>query len=314
MRNRNMYSEMETAWFGLNEPEISEVSSDVVVFGIPFDGSEGSRGAAAETPDLLRRNTMEASPCTEDLDFFDQLKVYDGGDFRGTDRETIYKEVEDYVASIVDMRKKFTMIGGDHSVSIPVMKGIDREISGSLGIINMGAYLDLRDDEDGDNLSSSTVMSRVLELESVAGPENIYNIGIRALNRQEFDKVKAGKFNVKTAKDCFASGAEAVAMDCVSKMKDFDRVYLTFNIDVLDPGYAAGTGMPQLGGLTPRMVFDMLSILFSRLNIIGFDMVEIAPALDDSLTAMYAGRRLVKQMWAHWASKLGKLEKLNDKE
>ena len=87
MRNRNMYSEMESTWFGLNEPEISEVSSDVVVFGIPFDGSESGRGAAAETPDLLRRNTMEASPCTEDLDFFDQLKVYDGGDFRGTDRE-----------------------------------------------------------------------------------------------------------------------------------------------------------------------------------------------------------------------------------
>lgn len=312
MRNRNQYSEMNRTWFGLNEPDSSEVASDVVVFGIPFDGSEGGRGGSADAPDLLRRNTFEASPCTEDLDIFDQLKVYDGGDFRGTDRETIYKEVEEYVSSLVEMRKRFTMVGGDHSVSIPVIRGIDSSISGSLGIIHLGAYMDLKDDENGDRLSSSTALTRALELDSVTGSENIYYIGVRSIDRYEFDKVKSGKFNIKSSKDCFLEGAEAVALDCISKMKEFDNIYLTFNIDVLDPGFAAGTGMPQMGGLTPRMTFDILSILFDRLNILGFDMVEIAPTLDDSLASMYAGRKLVKQMWAYWAAKLGKLEKLNN--
>lgn len=310
MRNRSHYSEMSETWFGLNDPEKTEAAADLVVFGIPFDGSEGSRGGSADAPDLLRRNTIEASPCTEDLEIFDQMKVYDAGDFRGTDRDVIYKEVEEYVSSIVDMRKRFTMIGGDHSVSIPVLRGVDRKISGSLGIVHLGAYLDLLDEEDGDKLGSATTLSRAMELESVEGSESIYFIGARSIDRSEFDKVKDGKYNIKTAKDCFFEGIVSIAEDCIAKMRGFDNVYVTFNIDVLDPGYAAGTGMPQLGGLTPRMTLDLMKLIFERLNIIGFDVVEIAPTLDNSLTSMYAGRKLIKQMWAHWAEKLGKLESL----
>ena len=103
-------------------------------------------------------------------------------------------------------------------------------------------------------------------------------------------------------------GIEAVADDCISKMKKFDKVYLTFDIDALDPAYAAGTGTPQFGGLTSRMAMTLMQRLFKELNIIGFDIVEIAPPLDDSLASMYAGRKLLTEGWGVWAESIGKLE------
>ncbi|MGF6377072.1 arginase family enzyme [Clostridiales Family XIII bacterium PM5-7] len=112
---------------------------------------------------------------------------------------------------------------------------------------------------------------------------------------------------VKTAYDCFHEGIEAVADDCVAKMKKFSKVYLTFDIDALDPGFAAGTGTPQFGGLSPRMCLTFLERVFKELNIIGFDIVEVAPALDPSLTSMFAARKLLTEMWGFWAEKMGKL-------
>ena len=113
---------------------------------------------------------------------------------------------------------------------------------------------------------------------------------------------------VKTAYDCFRDSIEFVAADCVAAMSKFDKVYLTFDIDALDPGYAAGTGTPQFGGLTPRMCLTLLETLFRSLNIIGFDIVEVAPALDPSLTSMFAARKLLTEMWGFWAEKMGKLK------
>jgi len=90
-------------------------------------------------------------------------------------------------------------------------------------------------------------------------------------------------------------------------MKKFNKVYLTFDIDALDPAYAAGTGTPQFGGLTSRMAMTLMQKLFKELNIIGFDIVEIAPPLDDSLASMYAGRKLLTEGWGVWAEAAGKL-------
>ena len=113
---------------------------------------------------------------------------------------------------------------------------------------------------------------------------------------------------MKTAYDCYAEGIESVAKDCIDKMSRYSKVYLTFDIDALDPAYAAGTGTPQFGGLTSRMALTLLNMLFEALPIIGFDVVEIAPPLDPSLAAMYAGRKLITEAWGNWAKQIGKLQ------
>ncbi|MGN1143441.1 MAG: arginase family protein, partial [Anaerovoracaceae bacterium] len=142
---------------------------------------------------------------------------------------------------------------------------------------------------------------------NVKSLENLYFIGIRSIEPDEFQFHKENNIQVKTAYDCYHEGIEAVAADCVEKMKKFKKVYITFDIDALDPGFAAGTGTPQFGGLTPRMALTLLEKLFTGLNIMAFDVVEIAPALDPSLAAMYAGRKIITEGWGYWADQLGKL-------
>ena len=167
--------------------------------------------------------------------------------------------------------------------------------------------MDLSYELEGDPLSHGSTEQRALEMSNITSEENLYFIGIRSIEPDEFEFSRNRNLQVKTSYDCYSEGIEAVANDCISKMKKFSRVYLTFDIDALDPGFAAGTGTPQFGGLTARMAMTLVQKLFSELNIIGFDIVEIAPPLDDSLASMYAGRKLLTEAWGIWAKEAGKL-------
>ena len=160
---------------------------------------------------------------------------------------------------------------------------------------------------EGDLLSHGSTERRALEMSNISGLENLYFIGIRSIEPDEFEFHMANDIQVKTSYDCYHEGIDAVADDCISKMSKFSKIYLTFDIDALDPAYAGGTGTPQFGGLTSRMAMTLIQRLFTELNIIGFDVVEIAPPLDDSLAAMYAGRKLITEAWGIWADREGKL-------
>ena len=304
---RNEYALRPETWFGLNKPDKNCFETDAVIFGIPYDGGVSYRGGAAEAPDLLRANTDHATPCSERLDFFSDFSVYDAGNFEGGTRDDIFKAVQAFVRELVSKGQKFTMIGGDHSVTIPVERGINEALDEPFGIIHIDAHMDLSYELEGDRLSHGSTEQRALELENVGSTDNLYFIGIRSIEPDEFEFSRTHDIQVKRAWECYHEGIEAVAEDCISKMKKFSKVYLTFDIDALDPAYAGGTGTPQFGGLTSRMALTLIQKLFSELNIIGFDVVEIAPPLDDSLAAMYAGRKLITEAWSIWADQIGKL-------
>ncbi len=304
---KDEYAMKAETWFGLNKPgkKIGEV--DAVVFGIPYDGGVSYRGGAAKAPQTLRENTDHATPCDERLDFFKEFSVVDAGDFKGEDRDKVFAEVQSFVQKLVEAGQRFTMIGGDHSVTIPVERGINEALDEPFGIIHIDAHMDLSYELEGDPLSHGSTEQRALELSNVGSTDNLYFIGIRSIEPDEFEFSRSHDIHVKTSWDCYHEGIEAVADDCIARMKKFSKVYLTFDIDALDPAYAGGTGTPQFGGLTSRMAMTLIQKLFSQLNIIGFDVVEIAPSLDDSLASMYAGRKLITEGWSIWADQMGKL-------
>jgi len=310
MKTINELAKNPEIWCGLNRPEMTEDTVDAVIFGIPFDGGVSYRGGAAEAPDLLRANTKSSTPSTERLSYYKEFNVLDVGNFTGEDRDAMFREIQEYVHGLVEKGIRFTMIGGDHSVTIPVERGIDEALSEPFGIIHVDAHMDLSYELEGDPLSHGSTEQRALELANIDSTENLYFIGIRSIEPDEFEFARGHHIQVKTAYDCFREGMEAVASDCVAKMKKFSKVYLTFDIDALDPGFAGGTGTPQFGGITPRMALTLLEKLFTELNIIGFDIVEIAPPLDDSLASMYAGRKILTEGWGYWADQIGKLERL----
>ena len=308
MNYKNDHAKSPETWFGLNKPEKDVKDVDAVIFGIPFDGGVSYRGGAAQAPDLLRANTDHATPCTERLDFYKDFEVLDAGNFEG-ERDEIFSEVQSFVEDLVRQGKRFTMVGGDHSVTIPVERGINAALDEPFGIIHIDAHMDLSEALEGDLLSHGSTERRALEMSNIGSLENLYFIGIRSIEPDEFEFHMDNDIQVKTSYDCYHEGIEAVADDCIAKMSKFNKVYLTFDIDGLDPAYAAGTGTPQFGGLTSRMAMTLMQKLFTELNIIGFDVVEIAPPLDDSLASMYAGRKLITEAWGVWADKAGKLVK-----
>ena len=310
MVTKDKYSLDPNAWCGLNRPDMPLEEADTVLFGIPFDGGASYRAGAAQAPDMLRANTLQSTPCTERLEWFDTFNVVDAGNFPLTmeDREEVFADIQKFVCGLVKAGRKITMIGGDHSVTIPVERGIDDALDEPFGIIHIDAHMDLCDALEGDKLSHGNTERRALELKNIQGFENLYFIGIRSIEPDEFELYKNNPIQVKTAFDCYAEGIESVAKDCIEKMSCYSKVYLTFDIDALDPAYAAGTGTPQFGGLTSRMAITLLNMLFDSLPIIGFDVVEIAPPLDPSLAAMYAGRKLITEAWGNWAKQIGKLQ------
>ena len=214
------------------------------------------------------------------------------------DRNLLFKAVEDTVCDLVIRNKFFTMIGGDHSTTIPVQRGINKALSEPFGIIHIDAHFDLCDTLEGDYLSHGSTERRALELSNIKGLDQLFFIGIRSIEMDEHKFLSENPVNVINAHQFNAMGVDAVIEAVKSKMSSYNKVYMTLDIDCLDPAYAGGTGTPQFGGLTSRELLNLLRGLFD-LPIIGFDVVEIAPKLDPTLTALFAGRKIITECWGH---------------
>lgn len=296
---RNSVTEDPAIWAGLNHPACSLEEADIAVFGIPYDGGVSFRSGSSEAPQALRGITYTISPTTEDFRDISPLKIKDLGDCVGKDRDEIFAEAEELAFQAVKAGKFFTMIGGDHSVTIPVHRGIDRAVEEEFGIIHIDAHFDLCDEMHGDTLSHGSTERRATELSHVGDSDHLYFLGIRSIESDELDFYRNHKINVCSAADIDHQGVPRILEQVVGHMKRYAKVYITLDIDCLDPAYAAGTGTPQFGGLTARQLLDLLKGLFDGLNIIGMDVVEVAPKLDPSLAALFAARKIVTECWAH---------------
>ena len=302
---KDQYSKDSGAWCSLNQPDLTEKDVDIVIFGIPFDEGVSYRAGASEGPMVLRKNTFSSTPYTEQFESIENLKVYDAGDFHSETRGDLFAEVTDYVSELVKNNIFFTAVGGDHSVTIPIEAGIDRALSEPFGIIHIDAHFDLCDTLCGDPLSHGSVQRRALDLSNIDGTDNLYFIGIRSIEPDEYLFKEQNKINVASSYECHKQGIQKIAEDATAKMSKYNKVYITLDIDCLDPAFAAGTGTPQFGGLYSRQLLDLLETLFDRLNIIAFDVVEVAPALDPSLTSMFAARKIITECWGYHARKVG---------
>ena len=289
----------EGLWAGLNRPQISIENTDIVVFGIPFDGGVSFRAGAKDGPRALRKITYSINPITERWESFSDLKILDLGDLQGKDREKIFKQAEEIAYQVIKAKKLLTMVGGDHSATIPTLQGIDRALEEPLGIIHLDAHFDLCDEMGGNYLSHGSTERRALELKNISDIGNIFFVGVRSVETQELPFIRDKKINILKAMDIRRQSVGKSLERIRDKMDKFSKIYLTIDIDVLDPAYAPGTGTPQFGGLNSRELLDLLYGIF-ELPIIGFDVVEVAPGLDDSKIAIFAARKIIMECWGHY--------------
>lgn len=292
-------------WAGLNNPDLETSDSDILIFGIPYDGGVSFRAGAWEAPDALRNITYTISPTTEDFESFAGLKLKDMGNVEGDSRENIFAKAESLTKDLVKNDTFFIMIGGDHSVTIPVQRGVDAALNEPFGIIHIDAHFDLCHDQDGDTLSHGSTERRALELKNLQSIQDIFFLGIRSIESDEVNFYNENPVQVASAKEISRRGVEDTLKRVKKQLAHLNKIYLTIDIDCLDPAYAAGTGTPQFGGLTSRELLDLLEGIFD-LPIIGMDIVEVAPKLDASLTSVFAARKLVTEVCGFISKKQAK--------
>lgn len=285
-------------WAGCNHPELTLEQADVAVFGVPYDGGVSFRSGAAQAPEQLRKITYTISPTTEDFRDFSPLRVKDMGDCTGS-RDEMFAQAQALAARAVRAGKFFVMIGGDHSTTIPVHRGVDQALDREFGILHFDAHFDLCQEMHGDRLSHGSTERRAVELPHVGDSDHLCFVGIRSIESDELDFFRTHQLQVVSAAEVEHRGTDAALERIVGWMRRFSKVYLTLDIDCLDPAYAPGTGTPQFGGLTARQLLDLLRGVFRELNVIGMDVVEVAPRLDPALTALFAARKIVTECWAH---------------
>ncbi len=246
--------------------------ANIVLFGIPFDGTTSFRPGTRFAMQAIRPDSygLETySPYSKrDLE---NCNIFDGGDVEVPlgNTEQVMETILNYTRQIVADGKKFLMVGGEHLVSYPTIKAMHEKYP-DLHIIHFDAHTDLRDTYNDQKLSHATVLRRAHDM---LGDGRIFQFGIRSGTEEEF--VWAETHITQEMFTC------ETLPQVIDRLKDVP-VYITIDLDVLDPSTFPGTGTPEPGGWTYRELLNALS-QFEKLNhIVAADVVELSPQYDPS--------------------------------
>lgn len=256
---------------------------DFAVMGVPFDTAASFRGGARFGPQSVREASMLLRPYNLEMDvnIFDHCSGVDYGDLDvvpGYIHETydlMVKQLKPiYEAGVVPL-----CIGGDHSITLGELRAI-KEVRGPVALIHFDSHTDTWDNYWGMKYTHGTPFRRAFEEGCLIGDRTI-QIGMRGPLYQPGD-VNDSKdlgFEVLTAGDIHRKGIEYTA-EMIQKTVGDTPVLVSFDIDFLDPAYAPGTGTPEIGGFTTWEACELIRKGLRGLNIVGFDLVEVAPSLD----------------------------------
>ena len=306
-------------WGGLADPSLP-LPSDVTILGLPYDGAACYRKGAAEAPRRLREISGSSPAISEEGYVVDPalLRVRDLGDVApgaadaGGDPEAARREyfarVEAAVADAFRMaamagRDAFMLaIGGDHSVSIPLLRGFSSGFPEGYGLVSLDAHPDLFDAYDGSALSNACPMRRALD-SSRLKPDHLLILGTRSYNQVELEFMKEKGIRFVPAREIERLGVAGAVDLAKARLAGVGNVYLTIDIDVADPSCAPGTGAPVAGGLSGRQLIDLVRGLLEGLPVRAMDLVEIAPPLDPTDATLYLALQIIFETFAVLAEK-----------
>lgn len=273
-------------------PRIDEVEqADIAVVGVPFDTGVSYRPGARFGPAALREGSRLLRPYNPGLDVspFAAAQVVDAGDIAvnpfniGEAIERVQQEVESLSAS----GTRLVTIGGDHTIALPLLRAAARK-HGPVALLHFDAHLDTWDTYFGEPYTHGTPFRRAAE-EGILDTSALCHVGTRGplYGRADLDEDKRLGFGIVTSGDVLRRGVQ----ETIDSLRDRigDRpLYVSVDVDVLDPAHAPGTGTPEAGGMTSRELLEILRGL-RGCNLVGGDVVELAPAYDHAeITAIAA--------------------------
>lgn len=295
-------------------PDLRGEKADAVVVGMPFDGIATYRGGATRrAPQEIRKFSLLFGGYNFDwdMDTFAHLKVVDCGDVDVAPGHTpeSYERLERRVEQITGLGAVPIMFGGDHGVTYPAVRAVARGTGGPLGVIVFDTHLDLSEHLNGDRLTRASPVKRICELPEV-DPRRVVMIGIKGpRNVPEWTPLaKSLGMRVIPIGEVEARGMAAVAEEARRIASPDGRpLYVSVDIDAVDPAYAPGTNSPEPGGLTSREIITGVRIA-CRDGFAGFDVVEVSPDFDSKsgTTSLLAARLATEALCCLAATRAGK--------
>jgi len=271
-----LYLSPRPAFTGLSSPL---EKSRFVFFGVPFDRTSTYKPGSRFAPSALRdvSANLELYSVRSNLDL-EKIPVHDAGDIDTVEdlTETLRRTTAVW-RELTAAGKLPIMAGGEHTITKAAIDALPTDI----GVMNLDAHLDLRDEFLGEKLSHATFMRRVAEQ---IGPSHIMEVGVRAFSKPELDYCHESDLQTITPQDIRKTPLEKTVQRIRSFLSSFKNSYLTVDIDVLDPAYAPGVGNPEPDGITTDELLTLVQAAMSR-STIGFDLVEVSPQLDSGQTA-----------------------------
>ncbi len=270
-----------------------------VIFGVAFDRTSSYRAGSKFAPDAMRKasENFESYNPFFGIDLA-QLPIHDAGNFEvyGTVDDTIL-DLYNEVREIVKAGKVPIMMGGEHSLSLPCVKACAKDTD-DLGVVVLDAHLDLRDEFEGVKYSHACVSRHIIEEVT----DNYVSIGVRSGPLEEWEFAKEKDLTYYTPEDVSAFGVEKIIQETMDYL-DTENIYLSLDMDALDPAYAPGLGTPEPFGLQSIQVRDLIRG-FAPYSI-GFDVVEISPNFDNGQTAILGVKLLREFIAAHSSQNRG---------
>lgn len=263
--------------------------SKLVVFGAGFDGTTSNRPGTRFASSSMRPEFygLETYSPILDLDM-DDYKICDIGDLELSigNTDTVLNEIYEGTKSIIKDNKVPFMIGGEHLVTLPAFKAVHEKYN-DLYVLHFDAHTDLREEYNNNENSHATVIKRIWD---IVGDNKIFQFGIRSGTKEEFE------FALKYKHTYMETHTINTFKDIVDKLEN-KNIYLTIDLDVLDPSIFPGTGTPEPGGVTYKEFEGIFKILKnSNINLVGLDIVELSPDYDNTNVSTVTACKILREL------------------
>jgi agmatinase len=279
-------------WAGLAS-DAPEGAADITVAGIPYDGSAVYRKGASIAPRLIRELSAAMPPVTEDGHLLTGLRVKDIGDLDpGREMETGWLSVAERLAE-VPPESFLTVLGGDHCTAVSTLSAQMRRHPG-FHLLWVDAHPDLCDFSRGGHWTCGCALRRALEASGIE-PSRVVIAGGRDFDPEELEFISANGILLVTTVE-LARDPQGSARKVAERLSGH-AVHISFDIDVLDPAFAPGTEIPSAGGLSTRQALDFLKDATGGAQLIGLDVVEVSPPVDNEDITTLAALKVIFEVW-----------------
>lgn len=272
-------------------------SCNAVIYGMPIDFTASFRPGSRFGPARIREASLVLEEYSPYLDrHLEEVRYFDAGDiplpFGNVGRSL--GRIEENVDRMLQEKKFPLGLGGEHLVTWPIVRALCRHFS-DLAVIHIDAHADLRETYEGEALSHATPIRKICEY---IGAENVFSFGIRSGAREEF--LYARKAQMHLSRDEVYEPLKEILPRLRGR-----NVYVTIDIDVLDPAHAPGTGTAEPGGITTKELLKTVHLLAEEADcrIAGADVVEVAPVYDPSEQTAITAAKLVREILLGWVKK-----------